>query len=64
MLQADPSRYKQLLRLLERRLQIPALGISFLGKHGACGAVLILGARLLCQAAWQRHVLRGLARAY
>src|SRR5918992_1480509 len=59
MLQADPFWHKRLLRLLERRLQVATLRLAPLGEHGAGGAVLVLGSRLLRQAAGQRHVLRG-----
>src|SRR5918997_1472583 len=60
MLQADPSRHKRLLRLLERRFQVAALRLALRVEHGAGGAVLVLGPRLLRQAARQRHVPRGL----
>src|SRR5215213_8370986 len=60
MLQADGSRHKRLLGLLERRLHVAALGLTVLGEHGASGAVLVLSPRCLLQAVWQRHVLRGL----
>src|SRR5918997_1253356 len=60
MLQADPFWHKRLLRLLECRLQVATLRLALLGEHRAGGAVLVLGPRLLRQAAGQRHVLRGL----
>src|SRR5215213_2996622 len=48
------------LRLLQRRLQIAALGLAVGVIHGARGAVLVLRPRLLLQAGRQRHVLRRL----
>src|SRR5215211_7796127 len=60
MLQADPSRHKWLLRLLERRLQVAALRLAVLVEHGAGGAVLVLRPRRLLQAVRHRHVLRRL----
>src|SRR5215213_1183191 len=60
MLQANPSRHKRLLRLLERRLQVVALRLAVPVEHGAGGAVLVLRPRRLLQAVWHRHVLRGL----
>src|SRR5918999_3722982 len=58
-LQANPSRHKRLLRLLECRLQVAALRLAFRVEHGACGAVLPLGPRLLLLTGGQRHVSRG-----
>src|SRR5215210_5796833 len=60
MLQADASRHKRLLGLLQGRLQVATLRLAVLVEHGTGGAVLVLRPRLLLQAGRQRHVLRGL----
>src|ERR687894_997661 len=57
---AHTSLHTRLLRLLESRLEVAALRLTFRGEHGAGSAVLVLGPRLLRQAAGQRHVLRSL----
>src|SRR5215213_8538366 len=59
LLLADPSRHKRSLRLLERRLQVAALRLAILIEYGASSSVLVLGPRLLLEAARYRHVLGG-----
>src|SRR5215216_3581001 len=59
-LQANPSRHKRLLRLLERRLEVAALRLAVLVEHGASGALLVLRPSLLLQAVRYRHILRRL----
>src|SRR5215218_8652029 len=58
MLQAAPFRHKRSLGLLERRLEVTALRLTVLVVHGAGSSVLVLGPRLLLEAARYRHVLR------
>src|SRR5215203_5378419 len=60
MLQADASRHKRLLGLLQGRLQVATPRLTVLVEHGARGAILVLRPRLLLQAARYRHVLRRL----
>src|SRR5215210_3794312 len=60
MLQADASRHKRLLGLLQGRLQVATPRLTILVEHGALGAVLVLRPRLLLQAARYHHVLRRL----
>src|SRR5918997_1541046 len=49
-----------LLRLLERRLQVAALGLALFREHGAGGLVLVLGPRLLGKAVGKGYVLGSL----
>src|ERR687897_2158051 len=60
MLQANLPRYKRLLRLLERRLQVAALRLALRVVDGTGGAVFPLRPRLILEAFWHRHVLRRL----
>src|SRR5215218_2843140 len=57
---ADLSRHKRSLGLLERCLQVAALRLAILVEYGAGSSVLVLGPRLLLEAARYRHVLGGL----
>src|SRR5215208_634745 len=60
LLLADPSRHKRSPGLLERRLQVAALRLAILVEYGAGSSVLVLGPRLLLEAARYRHVLGSL----
>src|SRR5215211_7539536 len=60
MLLADLSRHKRSLGLLECCLQVAALRLAILVEYGAGSSVLVLGPRLLLEAARYRHVLGGL----